>query len=95
LNKEVKVQFGKLKNAAVGFDVLTTSTQYRLVQWGKTASGSCSAGPRFVRDCSAMDFNLLFSVFSRKITFLSFMICTITAQIIEKSSVNGFYRKQN
>jgi hypothetical protein len=25
------------------------STQYRLVQLGKTASGSCSAGPRFVR----------------------------------------------
>jgi hypothetical protein len=26
------------------------STQYRLVQSGKTASGGCSAGPRFVRD---------------------------------------------
>jgi hypothetical protein len=25
------------------------STQYRLVQSGKTASGGCSAGPRFVR----------------------------------------------
>jgi hypothetical protein len=25
------------------------STQYRLVQSGKTASGSCSASPRFVR----------------------------------------------
>jgi hypothetical protein len=25
------------------------STQYRLVQAGKTASGGCSAGPRFVR----------------------------------------------
>jgi hypothetical protein len=31
------------------------STQYRLVQSGKTASGSCSAGPRFVRACSATD----------------------------------------
>jgi hypothetical protein len=44
LNKEVTVRFGKLKNVAVGFDVLTTSTQYRLVQSGKTASGGCSAG---------------------------------------------------
>jgi hypothetical protein len=25
------------------------STQYRLVQSGKTASGGCSAGPRFAR----------------------------------------------
>jgi hypothetical protein len=25
------------------------STQYRLVQSGKTANGGCSAGPRFVR----------------------------------------------
>jgi hypothetical protein len=25
------------------------STQYRLVQSGKTASGGCSAGPNFVR----------------------------------------------
>jgi hypothetical protein len=31
------------------------STQYRLVQSGKTASGGCSAGPRFVRACSATD----------------------------------------
>jgi hypothetical protein len=31
------------------------STQYRLVQSGKTASGGCSAGPRFV-SCSATDF---------------------------------------
>jgi hypothetical protein len=29
------------------------STQYRLVQSGKTASGGCSAGPRSVRACSA------------------------------------------
>jgi penicillin V acylase-like amidase (Ntn superfamily) len=29
------------------------STQYRLVQSGKTASGGCSAGSRFVRACSA------------------------------------------
>jgi hypothetical protein len=29
------------------------STQYRLVQSGKTASGGCSASPRFVRACSA------------------------------------------
>jgi hypothetical protein len=34
----------KAENAAVGFDVLTTSTQYRLVQSRKTASGGCSAG---------------------------------------------------
>jgi carbohydrate-binding DOMON domain-containing protein len=34
-----------MKNAAVGFDVLTTcKPQYRLVQSGKTASGGCSAG---------------------------------------------------
>jgi hypothetical protein len=32
------------------------STQYRLVQTGKTASGGCSAGPRFVRACSATDY---------------------------------------
>jgi hypothetical protein len=32
------------------------STQYRLVQSGKTASGGCSAGPRFVRACSATDY---------------------------------------
>jgi hypothetical protein len=32
------------------------STQYRLVQAGQTASRSCSAGPRFVRACSATDF---------------------------------------
>jgi hypothetical protein len=31
------------------------STQYRLVQSGKTASGGCSAGPRFVRASSATD----------------------------------------
>jgi hypothetical protein len=37
------------------------STQYRLVQSGKTASGGCSAGPRFVRACSATD--LLFILF--------------------------------
>jgi len=36
-------------------------SQYRLMQSGKTASGSCSAGPRFVRACSATDlFYLLF-----------------------------------
>jgi hypothetical protein len=32
------------------------STQYRLVQSGKTASGGCSAGPRFARACSATDY---------------------------------------
>jgi hypothetical protein len=31
------------------------STQYRLVQSGKTASGGCSAGPRFLRAYSATD----------------------------------------
>jgi hypothetical protein len=31
------------------------STQYRLVQSRKTASGGCSAGPRFVRACSTTD----------------------------------------
>jgi hypothetical protein len=36
------------------------STQYRLVQSGKTASGGCSAGPRFVRACSATDILRLF-----------------------------------
>jgi hypothetical protein len=35
------------------------STQYRLVQSRKTASGGCSAGPRFVRACSATDFYYL------------------------------------
>jgi hypothetical protein len=35
-------------------------TQYRLVQSGKTASGGCSAGPRFVRACSATDLFYLF-----------------------------------
>jgi hypothetical protein len=35
------------------------STQYRLVQSGKTASGGCSAGPRFVRACIATDFFFL------------------------------------
>jgi hypothetical protein len=29
------------------------SNQYRLVQSGKTASGGCSAGPRFITACSA------------------------------------------
>jgi hypothetical protein len=42
LNKEVTVRFWKAENAAVGFDHM--STQYRLVQSGKTASGGCSAG---------------------------------------------------
>jgi hypothetical protein len=32
------------------------STHVRLVQSGKTASGGCSAGPRFVRSCSATDY---------------------------------------
>jgi hypothetical protein len=36
------------------------STQYRLVQSGKTASGGFSAGPSFVRACSATDFIYLF-----------------------------------
>jgi hypothetical protein len=36
------------------------STQYRLVQSGKTASGGCSAGPRFVRACSATDLFIYF-----------------------------------
>jgi hypothetical protein len=35
------------------------STQYRLVQSGKTASGGCSAGPRFVRACSATDYYII------------------------------------
>jgi hypothetical protein len=37
------------------------STQYRLVQSGKTASGGCSACPRFVRACSATDLITLMS----------------------------------
>jgi hypothetical protein len=40
------------------------STQYRLVQSGKTASGGCSAGPSFVRACSATD--LLISAWRMK-----------------------------
>jgi hypothetical protein len=39
------------------------STQYRLVQSGKTASGGCSAGPRFVRACSATDLILNFKTY--------------------------------
>jgi hypothetical protein len=38
------------------------STQYRLVQSGKTASGGCSAGPRFVRACSATDLFIYFLI---------------------------------
>jgi hypothetical protein len=36
------------------------STQYRLVQSGKTASGGCSAGPRFVRAVAPRIYYLLF-----------------------------------
>jgi hypothetical protein len=44
LNKEVTVRFGKLKMQL--WDSMTDhmSTQYRLVQSGKTASGGCSDG---------------------------------------------------
>jgi hypothetical protein len=41
LNKEVTVRFGKLKMQLCADHM---STQYRLVQSGKTASGGCSAG---------------------------------------------------
>jgi hypothetical protein len=42
LNKEVTVRFEKLKMQLL--DSMCMSTQYRLVQSGKTASGGCSAG---------------------------------------------------
>jgi hypothetical protein len=40
------------------------STQYRLVESGKIASGGCSAGPRFVRACSTMDLFIYFNSFN-------------------------------
>jgi hypothetical protein len=43
------------------------STQYRLVQSGKTASGGCSAGPRFVR---AVAPRIYLFIFILKFTFL-------------------------
>jgi hypothetical protein len=43
------------------------STQYRLVQSGKTASGSCR--PRFVRACSATDFILTLVTMATKVAW--------------------------
>jgi hypothetical protein len=53
------------------------STQYRLVQSGKTSSGGCSAGPRFVRACSATDLFILNSFF-------------INATWIDSGTIPGF-----
>jgi hypothetical protein len=39
------------------------STQYRLVQSGKTASGGCSAGPRFVRAVAPRIIIIIYIVF--------------------------------
>jgi hypothetical protein len=44
------------------------STQYHLVQSAKTASGGCSAGPRFVRACSASDLFFILFILLNKFT---------------------------
>jgi hypothetical protein len=55
LNKEVTVQFGKLKNAAVGFDVLTTC-QPSTVWYSRERLPAAAAQPAKVRqNCSATD----------------------------------------
>jgi hypothetical protein len=56
LNKEVTVRFGKLKNAAVGFDVLTTC-QPSTVWCSRERLPASAAQPAKVRQsCSATDF---------------------------------------
>jgi hypothetical protein len=52
------------------------STQYRLVQSGKTASGSCSAGPRFVR-----------AVAPRIYYFIKLFVWKISLEIIAMSAI--------
>jgi hypothetical protein len=56
LNKEVTVRFGKLKNAAVGFDVLTTC-HHCTVWCSRERLPAAASQPAKVRQsCGATDF---------------------------------------
>jgi hypothetical protein len=52
------------------------STQYRLVQSGKTASGGCSAGPRFVRAVAPRIF--LYGLLTSSHNFVLLYITVVT-----------------
>jgi hypothetical protein len=65
------------------------STQYRLVQLGKTASGGCSAGPRFIRACSATDLFIYLFIEASNV-FLVYLINSLLYLVLNAMTNTNF-----
>jgi hypothetical protein len=84
LNKEVTVRFGKLKNAAVGFDVLTTCQPSTVWCSRKRLPAAAAQPAKVVRACSATDWIGLL------VNSLAIIVCVLECSflvIISKPSI--------